>query len=166
MSFERFSLGSGEWEDEQANAGAHEGPALAHFADVTTSVRDHVASMEHYHRPPRYSERAWYTLLSDLRSFTDQWLDLALGCGWTLNELYGAPRNLSARRVDQVGVTLLLDGRQIVSIDTNRIIIENGTDGPSIFYRHAPGVSVPFDRSRGRPIWETLRLFSGGRPEW
>ena len=162
MSFERFQPGPVDWVEEPAPTPppAADPPG----SDAVATVRKAVALMEQSPRPEGYSERAWYQVLRDLRIFTDHWLDIALGCGWALIDLYGAPKDLRHNRLDQVGAALLLDGRQVLSIDPNRIVIENGPSGPSIFYRQAPGVSVPFDRTGGRLIWETLRLT--GAAQW
>ena len=154
MTFERFKPTGAAWGEAEpiAKPMAAETPPPSAMA----TVRAAIDQLEGIERPPSYSERAWFVFLADLRRFTDQWLDLALGCGWGLLDLYGGPLCLWHTRLDQTGVVLLLDGREVLSIDSGRIVIENGSAGPAIFYRQTPGVSAPHDRSRGRLIWETI----------
>lgn len=125
-----------------------------------------IDELEQGARPHGVTEQRWFTLLKDLRSFTEQWLDLALGCGWALQDIYGAPVEMHLRRVCDYGAVLLLEGRPVLSIDPNRIVIGNANLPPHTFYRNAPGVSVPFDRSRVSLLWHSLRRTRGRRAQW
>lgn len=148
MSFERFDTGEIAWEPaDRAIARATSGPVAPE-----SLVRGEVDRLDQFRRPAGFTKRRWYTFLKDARGFAERWLDLAIGCGWTLADLYGLGQ----------GVVFLLDGREVLSIDENRIIIGNATGAPNTFYRHAPGVSVPFDRSSAQLIWVALRLAEQG----
>lgn len=163
MSFERFTSAPTTWsEPDESDVG----PIARSCKNLGASdampdprlglAREAIGWLEEARRPSGITEHRWFALRRDLRNFERQWLDIALGCGWGLLDLFGTPSDLSHRRLDKVGAALLLNGRDLLSIDGNRIVIENGPAGPSIFYRQSPGCSVPFDRSHAVPIWEAV----------
>jgi len=147
MSFERFDPGTAAWNAEETGD-----MALPEPPEALDPVRSEVDCLDQFRRPDGFSETRWYTLLRDARDFTERWLDIALGCGWTLPDLFGF----------REGVVFFLDGREVMSIDDNRIIIGNTNGTSNAFYRHSPGVSVPFDRSRVDLVWDALRLAKAG----
>jgi hypothetical protein len=163
-TFERFQADVSGWTDPEASQPRDDGAAAP--SDCLACVRREIDELEQGQKPYGLTDERWFTLLRDLRNFTEQWLDLALGCGWALNELYGAPSELHHRRLDQSGVVVLLDGRPVVSIDANRIVISNGRHPAHVFYRQSPGVSVPFERGGGDLVWNTLRRSRVRRVEW
>lgn len=151
MTFERFNASAAvPYGDD------HEiGPTMAAAgSDRTKSVHEGIERLEQALRPPEWSEAAWYTLLKDMRTLADKWLDIALACGWSVTDLFGAPPY--GRRVDLCGVAMLLGGRPVESIDADRIVIGNDRGAPNVFYRHSPGCSEPFDRSAAVPIWDVI----------
>lgn len=163
-TFERFQADVAGWTDPEASQ--TDTAAAAVPSDHLARVRRELDELEQGQKPYGLTDERWFTLLRDLRNFADQWLDLALGCGWSLKDLYGAPAELHHRRLDQSGVVALLDGRPVVSIDPNRIVISNGRHAAHVFYRQSPGASVPFDRSGGDLIWNSLRRGRIRRVEW
>lgn len=162
MTFQRFEGNAGEWGDNEPEPAAQ--AAGGHTATVA-QVHDELAEMDKLKRPEALTEKRWFKLRKDLRRFTEQWLDIALGCGWTLHDIYGAPRELHHRRLDQCGVVMILAGRDVVSIDSNRIVIDIGHGATSTFYRQSPGCNVPHDRSGGDLIWIAARNAQGWTPD-
>jgi len=121
---------------------------------TSSAIVDAIEAMAMAGCPPNMTDQAWFALLRDLRAFTRNWLDDALAYGWTMQDLYGCPR--SGRRSGLTGVALLLDGRAVENITTDRITLVDGTGYVSSFYRRAPGCSKPFDRSTAVMIWDRI----------
>jgi hypothetical protein len=152
VSFERFNPGAFDWDTPASLPPASMPPAVDERIQQALAALDDLECR----RPSKaMSEMRWHQLLKDLRHIGDDWLDLALACDWSLLDLFGAPP-LFAGRVGLMGVGLLLQGRPIESVDGNRIVIANRLGEPNVFYRHAPGVSVPFDRRGRQLVWDVL----------
>ena len=107
-------------------------------------------------RPPVISAKQWHVLLKDLRHLSEQWIDIALACGWSVEDLFGSPPLDQPNNRRLRGVCHYLNGRPIESIDENRIVISNERGPPNVFYRQPPGSSVATDRSAAVPIWQAL----------
>lgn len=152
MSFERFDGGTAGW---KASSAAMCTPVADRSDQRVTQAQAAIARMEQTNRPDQLTERQWHVLLKDVRYFADQWLDIALTCGWTLRDLFGSPV-LGTTRLDLVGVALALKGRHIQSIDPDRIVITNRVGPANVFYRQSPGCSAPFARDQARLIWEAV----------
>lgn len=147
MSFERFSVGPASWDDGPGDSA----PSLpvgrdGRIHDVLTAIEQ----LEQERRPDALTERQWFHLLRDLRHVAEQWLDLALVCGWSLDELFGSPPQFG-QRVGLMGAALLLKGRTIESIDAERIVIANRLGAPSVF-RRWPGA----DRHGQLMVWDVV----------
>ncbi|MBB4857179.1 hypothetical protein HNO88_000486 [Novosphingobium chloroacetimidivorans] len=152
MTFQRFNASAADRTEQPQEPP----PSLPRALDQRLAdAQSAIDALECQAQPHGLSEARWYELLKDLRHVSDQWLDLGLGCGWSLLDLFGCPPTLSGR-VGLMGVVVLLRGRSIESIDQDRIVIANRLGPPNVFYRQSPGVSVPFDRSGARLVWDIL----------
>lgn len=152
MSFERFNTSDYGWNEPAAK------PAL----DLPRAADDRIAQvhaaldkLDCMPVPKSMSEEQWFALLKDLRHVATKWTDIALGCGWSLLDLFGSPPDLRGR-VGLMGVAVLLKGRQIESIDSDHIVISNRLGPPNVFLRHSPASSKPFDRRGAVLIWDVL----------
>jgi len=152
VSFERFDTSAFGWEGIPAKA--HDDlPALD--SEQFQHVYAALDAMECGPRPRSMSEEQWFVLLKDLRHVANKWMDIALGCGWGLMDLFGAPPG-GLGRAGLMGVAVLLKGREIESIDQDRIIIGNRIGPPNAFYRHSPGASKPSDRAGSLLVWDAF----------
>lgn len=151
MSFERFSI------DQVPVDTARRAPPPVEAGDRRIAqVREAIDRMEQSRRHHRIPKAQWYVLLKDLRGFTDHWLDIALGCGWNLLDLYGSPIPVNGR-IGLMGVVLLLRGRAIESIDQDRIVITNRAGPPNVWRREVNGTGAPH-RMRGAVlIWDAVQ---------
>lgn len=95
--------------------------------------------------PVRFSDRQWFRLLSDARHVALDWAAAATVKGWSLHELFGrAP--MFAPRLDLDGVAMLLEGREISSINESAIVIENvGRSAHRFVHKRIAG---------GKLLWE------------
>lgn len=146
MTFERFD--AGQWAEEpgstQPSGFCAPGDPRVH------DVLNEIERLEQMSRPRALSEAQWYDLLRDLRHVADHWLDLALVCGWTLPELFGSPPSFKGR-AGLMGAAVLLRGRSIEGIDSERIVICNRLGAPAVF-RRWPGA----DRAGQAMIWDVV----------
>lgn len=152
MTFQRFDTSAATWGEPERRAA----PSLPEAVDPRIQdARAAVDALGYLPQPIALSEGRWFELLKDLRHVSDQWLDLALACGWSLLDLFGLAPALNGRS-GLMGAAMLLRGRQIDSIDEDRIIIGNRLGPPNVFYRGAPGVAAPFERTGAKLVWDIL----------
>ena len=153
MSFERFSMQQVDW--DHAKAGSVPSPQSDAIRPEIGEVRSRIAAIEQQRRHHRIPKKQWFELLTDLRTFTDQWLDISLSCGWPLLDLYGSPA-LIGGRVGHMGVALLLHGRSIELIDEDQIAISNRIGSPNIWRRSLNGTRAPHRMLGAMLIWDAL----------
>lgn len=139
----------------------HDKPAEQSPASAARDVLFRVERMEQARRPECFTEAQWYTLLRDLRDFTERHLEHALGCGWSMLDLYGHHPDIRAHRWGMTGLVVMLDGREIASIDADRILVANRLGAPNTFYRHSPGCSAPFDHAGAVLVWAAALSHEG-----
>lgn len=152
MTFQRFDTSAAAWSQTERQPAT----AMPEAADPRIQeARAAIDALGCMRRPSHFSEERWFELLKDLRHVCDHWLDLALACGGSLLDLFGSAPTLNGR-AGLMGAAMLLRGRQIDSIDGDRIVIGNRLGPPNVFYRGAPGVAAPFDRTGAKLIWGIL----------
>jgi hypothetical protein len=69
-----------------------------------------------------FSPERWRRVIDAVGIFLDRWGAEAIRCGWSDLDAFGCDRDAPAARFDCMGLALLLDRCEIVSID------ENGAD--------------------------------------
>ena len=59
----------------------------------------------------------WQRIIDATGAFLDRWADEAIRCGWSDLDVFGCHSDAPDRRFDCMGLVLLLDRREVVSID-------------------------------------------------
>jgi hypothetical protein len=84
--------------------------------------------------PPDCDDKRWSAAVRGLRAFVEKgWADVASALGWTPEELYRVPPVWS--RVDLTGAALMLEGKSVVAVTTDSIVIETPSGARQRFYR-------------------------------
>jgi hypothetical protein len=84
--------------------------------------------------PPNCDDKRWSAAVEGLRAFIEKgWSDIASALGWTPEELFCVPPTWS--RVDLTGAALLLEGKSVVAVTTDSIVIETPSGARQGFYR-------------------------------
>ena len=96
--------------------------------------------------PERCSEDRWEQVLEDVDYVVEHWAGPACAAGWQLLELFGCAPNLG-RRLDLCGLAVLLEGRKVVSVNEEGIVIATGADRHSFRRKRMEG-SVPLWAAR------------------
>jgi hypothetical protein len=84
--------------------------------------------------PPDCDDRRWSAAIEGLRAFVEnRWSDIASALGWMPEELYRVPPAWS--RFDLTGAALMLEGKSVVAVTTDSIVIETPSGARHRFYR-------------------------------
>jgi hypothetical protein len=135
---------TGNYREEPATIGAHHPSVPRDLAEAFAAI---LAAAP----PPEFTLSQWEGMQGDIGRLLDQGWDQRLAaCGWTVLELFGCDRHYPARRRDQLGVLLRLDGWQIVRVSDRAITVRKGRSAEQAFYRRPPQA---WDAGR-LPPWE------------
>lgn len=96
----------------------------------------------------------WAALQADCEGFSRTWGRIAVALGWSTRYAFGYPRDPSSRRVDQLGLVPLLDGRPIAALTDTCATILNSSGAPNV-YRLYPW------RRPGAPLWVAFGMEGG-----
>jgi hypothetical protein len=129
----------------------HERAALIEYgAGVSRAWAEGFAALSSMPAPTGFSSARWQRIIDAAGIFIDKWAAKAAECGWSDLDVFGVDPDAPDRRFDAMGLVLLLDRREIVSID------KDGAD-----LRFADGV---MQRYRRKPmpahtgaLWELAR---------
>lgn len=73
--------------------------------------------------PPGFSPRGWQQVLDDGRCFLNRWAAEAIRLGWTAEDVFGVHAAAPGARVDGMGLVLLINGGEVISISGGRASI-------------------------------------------
>jgi hypothetical protein len=96
--------------DERAAIVEHDGGAPKTWAEG-------FAAMLAMPAPSGFSAQRWQRIVDATGTFLDRWTDTAIDCGWSNLDVFGCDRDRPDARFDAMGLVLLLDRCEVVSID-------------------------------------------------
>ena len=120
---------------ETAEAAAFEERAavIEYDGDVHRSWAEALARLDPSHPPADVPPKRWLLFLNDCGQFVDSaWINRAIELGWTPLDLFGCHETKPYARLSHCGLLWFVKGRRILSMDTDRAIIE--TDNGSLVY--------------------------------
>lgn len=92
--------------------------ALIEFgAGVPRRWAEGYAALSSMSAPTGFSPDRWRRIVDAAGRFIDRWADEAIRCGWCDLDLFGCNPDAPDRRFDAMGLVLLLDRAEVVSID-------------------------------------------------
>jgi hypothetical protein len=102
--------------------------------------------------PPRtYPPHAWQQLIVDAERFLDGWAVQAVALGWRDWELFGCHRRAPWRRLDGMGLVLLLRGDEIAALTESEAAIRTRTSARQTYRRKPRDPLHPAERCL---VWE------------
>jgi hypothetical protein len=101
--------------------------------------------------PPGYPERAWSQLLADAERFLDSWGIQAARLGWPAWELFGCHRYAPWKRIQGMGLVLLLRGDEIAALTVSEAVIRTATGACQAYRRKLSDPLRPAERCL---VWE------------
>jgi hypothetical protein len=101
--------------------------------------------------PPGYPERAWTQLLADAERFLHSWGIQAARLGWPVWELFGCHRHAPWRRIQGMGLVLLMRGDGIAALTATEVVVRTAT-GARQSYRRKP--SDPLHPAERCLVWD------------
>lgn len=129
--------------DESAATIEHDGGAPHEWAEG-------LARLCTMPRPAAYTQRRWEHLINDAGRFVDEWAVKASELGWTTAEIFGVDPAAPEARQDGRGLVSLLDGRRIIEMLTDRVVVVPQNGGSRLpIYRRA--------REGQIPVWQLER---------
>ncbi|EAQ36922.1 hypothetical protein NB311A_07228 [Nitrobacter sp. Nb-311A] len=81
----------------------------------------------------------WEMLLRDAERFLDRWSSTGHAMGWTALDLFGVHPTQPARRVDVMGLLLLLQGGEVIALTAEGALIRRPSGAVLRFPRPAAG---------------------------
>ena len=98
--------------------------------------------------PPRgLDQRRWRTLIDDGGRFLDQWGAEAARLGWSALDVFGVHPVAPNARYDAMGLVLLINGGEVISIKSDRATIRARGSGSLLTYLRRPSAG-------GVALWE------------
>jgi hypothetical protein len=88
--------------------------------------------------PTGFSPDRWRRIVDAAGRFIDRWADEAIRCGWCDLDLFGCNPDAPDRRFDAMGLVLLLDRAEVVSIDGHGADLIVNPRGARQRYRRRP----------------------------
>lgn len=126
--------------------------SVATVASVAT-CREGVRKLAALPQPGGIGPLEWKTLVADAQMFERCWLEQAVACGWTVEEMFGCPPRPASSRVDCMGIVPLLGGFPIGELDERSATIVTRRQVIQRYYLYPWPGSYRFDRSAAAPIW-------------
>ncbi|WP_242183116.1 hypothetical protein [Sphingomonas sp. CARO-RG-8B-R24-01] len=84
---------------------------------------DGIEKMRRARPAPPLVHGVWKMIIQDALSFVRLWADDAIAAGWSTLDVFGTNPNPRARRIDRLGLVMMLDGRPIQSIERGSALI-------------------------------------------
>ncbi|OPH84129.1 hypothetical protein [Nitrobacter vulgaris] len=81
----------------------------------------------------------WEVLLHDADRFLGRWSSTAHAMGWTALDLFGVHPTQPARRVDVMGLLLLVQGGEVIALTAEGALIRRASGAVLRFSRPSPG---------------------------
>jgi hypothetical protein len=79
-------------------------------------------------RPTGFAPERWQRIVDAVGVFLDRWAAEAIRCGWSDLDVFGVDPDRPDARFDAMGLVLLLDRREIVSIDERGVDLITSPD--------------------------------------
>jgi hypothetical protein len=111
----------------------HPGPR----AGIPPEWSEGVARLRTMPAPSHYPPHAWQQLIIDAEKFLEGWAAQAARLGWPARELFGCHRRAPWRRIQGMGLVLLLRGDGIAALTATEALIRRRT-GARQSYRCKP----------------------------
>ena len=127
---------------------------LAHKATIPAGWIAGVARLTSMTAPAGASPERWAAVVADAGSFLEKWGAQATRLGWTAADVFGVNAVKPFIRADAAGLVRLLDGRPVVALTENEIVIACPPGPKQTFRRKLAGV----DTAKRCFLWE----LSGG----
>jgi hypothetical protein len=97
--------------------------------------------------PSDFTLARWRQIVDAVGTFMNRWADEAIRCGWFDVEVFGCHPNLPTARFDCMGLVLILDGCEVVSIDEDGADFVTASGTRQRFHRRPmPRETVPLWR--------------------
>src|SRR4051812_41202513 len=88
--------------------------------------------------PADFWPERWQRIIAATGAFLDRWAGEAIRCGWSDLDVFGCDCDAPAARFDRMGVVLLLDRCEVVSIDLDGADVVTVTGARQRFRRRPP----------------------------
>ncbi|MGY2732793.1 hypothetical protein ACVWYO_000467 [Sphingomonas sp. UYP23] len=108
-------------------------PPVATVATVANWLEG-IERMRRAENPPMLAHGRWKTVVQDAVAFVQLWGADAIDAGWSTLDAFGTNPEPQQRRVDRLGLVVLLDGRPIRSLDADSAAIA-GRPNTTKFWR-------------------------------
>ena len=91
------------------------------------------------------SPGAWHAVVDDARRFADRWHHVAIGHGWTIEQLYGLHPVAPWRNLASMGAAWLVASRrdQVIDVDRDAVTLRTRSGATLRIYRRAPQSTSP-----------------------
>ena len=101
------------------------------------SWADGFAALSHMPALCGFSPKRWRRIIDATGIFLDRWGNQAAQCGWSDLDLFGCHLDRPDARFDCMGLVLLLDRAEVISLDCEAATLKTGT-GSELRYRRRP----------------------------
>jgi hypothetical protein len=88
--------------------------------------------------PDDFSPERWRRIIDATGIFIDRWAAAAIACGWSDLDVFGCDPDAPARRFDCMGLALLLERNEVVSIDERGADLISSPGASSLRFRRRP----------------------------
>jgi hypothetical protein len=99
--------------------------------------------LDYERRPPPWPAPpgVWHAIVADVRQLADRWHRVAVGQGWTMDDLYGLDATAPRARLDRMGAFWLIASRrdQVICLDREAISLKTRSGAVLRLYRRLPG---------------------------
>jgi hypothetical protein len=90
---------------------------IEYGAGVPRAWAEGFAALSTMPAPTGFSSARWQRIVDAAGGFLDRWASKAIECGWSDIDVFGCDADAPDRRFDCMGLVLLLDRVEVVSID-------------------------------------------------
>jgi len=101
------------------------------------SWADGFAALSGMPTPSEFSPKRWRRIIDAMGIFLDRWGNQAAQCGWSDLDLFGCHLDRPDARFDCMGLVLLLDRAEVISLDCEAATLKTRT-GSELRYRRRP----------------------------
>jgi len=105
--------------------------------DGSISWADGFAALSGMPTPSEFSPKRWRRIIDAMGIFLDRWGNQAAQCGWSDLDLFGCHLDRPDARFDCMGLVLLLDRAEVISLDCEAATLKTRT-GSELRYRRRP----------------------------
>jgi hypothetical protein len=128
-----------------------ESPRIAVPAGVPAQWVQGVASLAEMPCPARFPATKWPQVITDAAAFLERWAAQAAALGWPAWEVFGCHRHAPWRRIQGMGLVLLLQGDEIAALTATEAVIRTPTGAHQTYRRKLADPLHPTERCL---VWE------------